>query len=173
MIKFYPGSLLLKRLAYLGIVFTIGANLFLDRVQNQLLDMGEEMILLSDTLSGSAIYSVSIIEQRILPLVSAIEKSWFSDWLESYEVPSSGAITEGIDQVYRFKEHLGRYGPFFTLVASVIRWTSIFIWIPIFFALLWLYFDLRKGNAKVLVATGLLISIPANYFIYVGLMSLI
>lgn len=55
------------------------------------------------------------------------------------------------------------------IILKIVEYTSFLMWIPILISLLWLYFDLRYGDAKRTVLIALLIAIPFNIFVYMQL----
>ncbi|MDF1864404.1 MAG: hypothetical protein P1U70_06200 [Saprospiraceae bacterium] len=164
---FYPGgSMVFKRLARLCIIFTIGFNLFLDKIQNHLFETGEYLIEVADTLSQTSVYSADLIEEYIFPVYDYIEDSRFYWIFSEFNLPERAIITQGIGNIHRFRDTLNLYSPLFRKVALIIKWTSLFMWIPIGLALLWLCFDLFIGKAKLFVFLMLVITVPVNMYVF-------
>lgn|GEM_PF-3415719 len=163
----YPGNIWHKRIAQLLIVFGIGPNFFINDLQSQLLETGQETLELADTLATPAVEAAALVETEVLPFLHRIESSgWGSALIHEFGLPSSEAIQGGIDKVYRFREVLSFYGPMFKGASLILRISNWLFWLVLIRACLWLGFDVAKGNAKRFVLAMLMASVPWNYFSY-------
>lgn len=163
--RLYPGSIWFKRFGYLLLIYSIGTNCFLGKVQNRIInsidkttdEMNPESLLeiakkLPD-LSNLKIDEGSKTAKVLDFMIEGATKN-----INSYAVLSSNIDSkaeETSSNIKFIKKSL-------KTVLFVVTITGNLIWISIIWALIWLYFDIRKGNARGFVKKGLLFSIPFN-----------
>ncbi len=167
---FYPGSIWAKRLARVLILFTIGANLFMAKLQDTLFEVGKDMISIADDLSRPAADAAVAVEKHILPFLEHVQSTTLGrQAMDRFGLPDTQDLYEGMGRVHGFRHALKEYAPYFSVTAKIIRFTSFLFWIPIGLACMWLGFDLFKSggkSARMIVLAGLLLAIPINILMY-------
>ncbi len=145
---FYPGNLWIKRVSRLFIICTIGISLFINDLQNILLDIGTEMIELSVSLSDPAVSTAYVMENSIVPALGYIEKSSLGWVITDYGIPDSQSLQKRIDNAYRLKEVLDQYAPIYKNLSLFLKVISWLFWIPIGLSVLWIFMDIKKSSAR-------------------------
>lgn len=175
---FYPGNTWVKRTGHLILMCSIGANIFLNEVQDILLQKSEDLLSKTQLFTRSVSAQADTIEATVVPTLKVIEQYNLQPYIEYYikeffgisiSVPSSGGVTETVHQVKELDRKTTEGMPIFKLAAQVIRWMSILIWFPVLFvAVPWLLLDLLLGKEDERRYTfyGLLIASIANIIIY-------
>jgi len=176
--KFYPGSTWIKRTGFLLLTCTVGANIFLNEVQELLLIKSEEILTDAQLLTKPVAVEAEKIKQNVVPILRWIEYLNYGPTIEEgverffgvkLGIPRSETVVTTMNKVQEFDRKLTKHTPLFQLAAQVIRWTSILIWLPVLFiALPWLMLDLLLGEARERRFTfySLLIAVPINVGIY-------
>lgn len=162
--NFYPGSFWFKRATFIALMFTIGFNFFLDKVQADLFKKGEEFVAearqisrtlgdyadKSDTLfsvfSGSTPIikdtskvdlTIQLIEREVQERLSA----------PNFQLPTSGKIQNDRKNITDFKETISTYDPLFRSASRVIQLTSVFIWFSVIaVSAPWLFLHMIYGT---------------------------
>ena len=145
---FYPGSLWLKRISRLIILCTIGINLFINDIQNVLLNIGTEMMELSIKLSDPTVNTAYVMENSIVPALEYIEETSFGYIIADYNIPNSQSLQKSIDSAYRLKNILDKYAPVYKNLSFVLKVISWLFWIPIVLSALWIFMDIKKSSAR-------------------------
>ncbi|MFM9949447.1 MAG: hypothetical protein ACKV1O_16035 [Saprospiraceae bacterium] len=176
--KFYPGSTWIKRTGHLIVMCTIGANIFLNEIQDILLQKSEDLLAKTQLFTRSVSAQADTVEATVVPTLKVIEQYNLQSAIEYYireffsipiRVPKSENVTETVRQVRELDRKTTENTPIFKLAAQVIRWTSILIWFPVLFvAVPWLLLDLLLGKEDERRYTfyGLLIASVVNIIIY-------
>ena len=175
---FYPGSVWVKRTGHLILMCTIGANIFLNEIQDILLQKSEDLLAKTNFFTRSVSAQADTIETSIVPILQQIKRYNMGPYIEygireylgiSIGIPKPESVTETIHQVKELDRKTTEGAPIFKLAAQVIRWMSILIWLPVLFvAVPWLLLDLLLGkeDERRFTFRGLLIASVANIFIY-------
>ena len=66
----------------------------------------------------------------------------------------------------KIKNHIGEIKGLLHLILKVVKITSNLIWISIAWAMIWLYFDMKKGKVRQFVKRSLLFAIPINILVF-------
>lgn len=163
---FYPGSLWIKRLTRLFILYTIGVNLFINDLQNTLLQVGEEMITVSTALSDPAVNTAYVMEHSIVPALAYFETTRLSSIMKDYGVPDSQDLKDRIQMAYRQKDVLEQYAPVYKNLSLILKIISLFFWIPIALSALWIFIDIKKSTARYFDVLALMGAICFNFVSY-------
>jgi hypothetical protein len=174
-LKLYPGSLWFKRLGYITLVYSIGINAVVGIIQNTIIQGIEkktnDIEETNEYLASREFPNLEIIKiepgSRKEKLYNGT-KEVFEDYL-NIKIISLDRINEIATLSNTIKsesaeihKHINTIQDLLKIILKVIKITSNLIWISIAWAILWLYFDIRKGNAKGFVKLCLLVSIPFN-----------
>jgi len=172
--RLYPGNIWFKRIGYLLLVYGIGLNFFVGNVQDKVITKIQEKT------SEIQANNDEVIDHNF-PDLSAIEietgsnaEYWYNRLrnglknlgfevisVDEYNriVLASRSINVASEQI---NSHIFTIDYLVDFFAQIIKITSNLIWISIIWALIWLYFDIRKGNVRSFVKLALVISIPFN-----------
>jgi len=173
--RFYPGSIWFKRFGYLLLIYSIGTNCFLGKVQNKIFDeieiKAEKINTINKLIENNQFPDLSSFKiDKDGTLGKAYEKgiSWVktTTGIEILSIDRINKIVNASKDIHegaqKVNVHLIFIKKSLETVLFIITITSNLIWISIIWALIWLYFDIRKGNARGFVKKGLLLSIPFN-----------
>ena len=177
-IEFYPGGLWIKRIKHLVVLSAIGLNLFMNNIQDFILsEIGRHAHNIGDASVELEVSSQVRGHFQILQ-----EGSWREMWLKLFryyytDLPSPQELNEAIDAYNRVNQNLrnnnelilleiGEIERGLRLVIQIIQWTSFFMWIPICISALWIFLDLRRGNAPEFVKRCLLLALLFNFISY-------
>lgn len=177
--RFYPGNIWFKRLGYLLLVYGIGLNCFIGTIQNKIIHNIEEKtneiessnILLAENKfpnldfikmeKGSTLHSVFEWGRR------KAKELGYNNIITIDRINEIAEISNKVDtESKKIKDHISDIKKLLNLILTVIKITSNFVWISIIWALIWLFFDIKKGNAKNFTKACLLISVLFNIIIF-------
>lgn len=172
--RLYPGNIWFKRIGYLLLVYGIGLNFFIGNVQDKVI------IKIQEKTKEISANNDEVIDHNF-PDLSSIEiqrgsnaEYWYNRLrngltslgfkvisVDEYNriVLASRSINTASEQI---NSHIFTIDYLVDFFAKIIKITSNLIWISIIWALIWLYFDIRKGNVRRFVKVALAISIPFN-----------
>lgn len=134
-------------------MFSIGFNIFLDDLQEKLIDNGTEIVENVAELSSTASYWAGFYENYV------------------HRIPYVGS-PERMEEAKKTKRTVQQTEEFTVILrpaANIIKLMSIFIWFPILvIAVPWLTLDLVYGSkgAKRLVFSTLILAAPFNAITY-------
>lgn len=176
--RFYPGNIWFKRLGYLLLVYSIGLNFFFGTIQNKIIKTIEEKtneiessnLLLKENKFPNLDY-IQIERDSKLEYAFELFRHAASrlkyDVITVDRVNEIAAISNNIDrESQKITVYIGSIKELLNVILKVIKITSNLVWISIIWALIWLYFDVRKGNARRFVKAGVLCSVPFNIAIF-------
>ena len=166
----YPGSILFKRYRHIIVIYFIGINLFINNLQDIILDKVEHSTTEVLNLSGD-------IESKTKGIHKLEEKSWFSKivdffaWIfgspNSKEINKSlqiiGEVNDGAKGINNLSNKIKGY---IIAATEILKITSTLMWLPILFSAIWLYFDFKLGDSKLLVKRAVLFALPFNLIVY-------
>lgn len=171
---FYPGSIWGKRLFKLMVLSSIGINLFINKLQNDLYQAGDQMLVLSYKLSEPANDIADMTEAYVIPSIKWIRKNRAIGKIEDMgwvTFPNVRNLQDGVRTTRDFKRILEAYGPFYKDVSTILKIMSWFFWIPIGLAALWMFLDVLKGGVLKFNIIALTLVALINYYSYQGLSS--
>ncbi|MEM8999749.1 MAG: hypothetical protein AAGB24_05750 [Bacteroidota bacterium] len=177
--RIYPGTIWLKRLGHIAMVYGIGLNLFLGNIQDRILIEIETGVAEIESQS-------KVLQTQNFPDLDfmRIEKggsfetfyNWIRDKMQSefdtplISVDRINEIADLGDIVHQESKNITNYitgiKESLTVIVKIINITSFLIWIPIIWSLIWLYCDIIDGRYRRFVKICLLIAIPINIIIY-------
>ena len=157
------------------VIMAIGFNMFLNDLQNHILNIIEEQSCEIALIAER----IELEQLRLDKIERGSWKEWSVDWLAYFmDSPRSNEINRFIDMSQKtldgYEEVTSRLISIdagTALAMKVLRWTSLFMWIPIILSGLWLLIDIDKGKAPLFVMVGLLIAVPCNIISYNQLIS--
>ena len=180
-IQFYPGGLWIKRIKHIAVLSAIGINLFMNNIQDFVLDEIER----HTHNIGDASLELEVSSQVKGHFEKLQEGSWKEFWLNTFrsyyvDLPSPQEVNEAIESYNRVNENLrytnenilleiGEIDRGLELVIMIVQWTSFLMWIPISISALWIGFDLKKGNVPKFIGRCLLLALVFNIISYVVL----
>lgn len=181
--KLYPGQIWVKRFGYLLLVYSIGINCFVGTIQNKVIEMIDEKTNQIETsnmlLSQNKFPNLEMIKIEKDSNIESLFK-WFRKLASNidYEIITVDRINEIADisnkvntESQKISIYISKIKSLLDVFLKVIQITSNIIWLSIIWAIIWLYFDIQKGKAKVFVKRSLVLSIPFNIFIFYSLTS--
>ncbi|WP_394747100.1 hypothetical protein [Spongiimicrobium salis] len=176
----YPGTIWLKRLGHLAMVYGIGLNLFLGNVQDRMLLEIEKGVTEIETKSKVLqVQDFPNLDILKIEKGSPFEKGYnaFRDvsqsWVNS-DLPSVNRINNIANLgnvVHEESENITNYiseiKESLTVIVKVLKVASYFIWIPIIWSLIWLYCDFMEGSHRRFLKFFIMLAIPLNIIAYV------
>lgn len=163
---FYPGSLWQKRITRFLILCAIGVNLFVNDLQNALLDTGQQMVALSQKIADPAVGMAYAMEYSLIPTVNYIEESNLSWLVEKFGVPSSQTMQQHVDNAYQMQESLEQYGPVYEKLSYILKGISAIFWIPIILSGIWVIIDIQEGSTQIFNVVAVVIAVIFNIWSY-------
>lgn len=172
--RLYPGSIWFKRFGYLLLIYSIGTNCFFGKIQNMILDEIEhktnQIESTNKLLKAKQFPDLSILKiEKGSVVETAYNKFRYGVDILGYKIITVDRLNEIADinkmierESKEITSHIDIIKESLEIILKVITITSNLIWLSIIWALIWLYFDIKKGNAKGFVKKGLIFSIPFN-----------
>ncbi len=171
----YPGNIWIKRLGYLVLVYSIGVNCFVGKVQNKIIQEIEikteniessNMLLRANDFPDLEIIKIekgSTIERVFKEVKSFLENTFGIKVMTVKRINELADLSNNInEESQKITTHISAIKNLLHTVLNIIQITSNLIWLSIIWAIIWLYFDIKKGSVKRFTKIGLLLSIPFN-----------
>lgn len=171
---FYPGSIWVKRISKLALLYAVGFNLFINDVQNTLYKAGESMYETSNQLSKPANDIAHVVEENVIPAVQYVETS--PRILTSFDMvgltfPSSDYLRHTVNNTKELKRVTTKYGGLYKGIALFLAIANWLFWIPISIAAAWIYLDIQRSTARNFDLLAIAIAIVFNVASYQALSS--
>lgn len=167
---FYPGGLWAKRLVRIAILFTVGLNVFLNRLQDRLFDVGQDIMIVAETVSSPAGETAMMLEKNLLPFFTYIESTVLGrQMISKFGLPESQALQGQLGDVVKTQKAFHQYGLYFSCIASFLHLMNWIFFISTGLALLWLLIDLYSNKnpyARYVVLFSIFFSIPLNIIVF-------
>lgn len=177
--RFYPGSIWFKRLKHLLLIYGIGLNCFLGTIQNKVIENIEHKtdeiessnLLLRQNQFPSLKY-IRIEEgskkEKIFKKIRAfLENAFEIEVITIKRINEIADISNNVkNESQKITNHIKNIKESLSVVLKVLKVTSNIVWIPIVWSMIWLFFDVRLGDARRFVYLCLILSVPFNVMVF-------
>ena len=144
----YPGhSISVKRIFHMLTLCLIPITVFIQKVEGVLI---EHMFSTSKVVADAAPSANTISKSLtpVIPVLEALENSNGRELIEKLSIPTSRELKEKRRAFRQVATYQDQSSSLITTIITMLKWMGILAYLPIAYACLWFYFDLKIGNQK-------------------------
>jgi hypothetical protein len=170
MLFFYPGGILIKRIGNMIVLYSIGLNLYVNFIQDQLFIESEQMITEAET----ALEKFQSVTDAGLQTFKNIDNmlSWSDiDWWTYGSIAAEGNKTASTIKTYQetiggYSDRLKEYGNVYAAMSMLLKIITFLFWIRVTISMIWILSDILFGHARRPMIFFLLLGVPINIVMY-------
>lgn len=157
----YPGSIWVKRLRHLVVMFSIGFNIFLNQLQNQFVQTAETLIAYADSTTAPFVAVTADLGERLIPSLEALQNSRLGWVLEKFGLPEAKTLRKGLQEAKIAQEQLHSCGKMLAFFAGLLDLATVCLWLTIGFSVCWLSCDIfiRRRTKEFFLAVVLVVAL--------------
>ena len=146
------------------VLCSISMNLYIGKLQNAILEEGQEIINTVDPLLPASSLIAQNIEDHIIPVIRKTEDKNL-EWLpDDFGWFSSESLQKRTRTAHRFEQNNIEFRKLSDLSFYILKYVNLLMWFPIVLAGLWMYQDLQKGKYKLVTVLCLTAALLVNTY---------
>ncbi len=144
----YPGhSISVKRIFHMLTLCLIPVTIFIQKVEGVLI----EYVISTSRVVVDAAPSANTMSNSltpVIPVLEALENSKSRELIEKLSLPTSQELKEKRRTFRQLATYQDQSSSLIMTIITMLKWLGVLAYLPIAYACLWFYYDLKIGNQK-------------------------